>query len=72
MALKLSLRSFWILLLVLSSLWVATVFGPYLYSVRTVHSWVLSLVALVRSNRSPRGTEIFMAINASWALISIV
>jgi hypothetical protein len=30
---KLSLRTFWILLLVLSSLWVAAIFGPLLYSV---------------------------------------
>ena len=29
---KLSLQNFWILLLVLSSLWVASVFGPLLYS----------------------------------------
>jgi hypothetical protein len=33
MFLKLSLRSIWILLFVLSSLWVAAVFGPFLYSV---------------------------------------
>jgi hypothetical protein len=32
MFLKLSLRSFWILLLVLTSLWVAALFGPLLYS----------------------------------------
>lgn len=53
MFLKLNLRNFWILLLVLSSLWVASVFGPLLYSVLSPTEDLWAIVYALQGREVP-------------------
>jgi hypothetical protein len=53
MFMKLKLRTFWILLLVLSSLWVAAVFGPLLYSVLSPTADLWAIVHALQGRGAP-------------------
>jgi hypothetical protein len=53
MFIKLKLQTFWILLLVLSSLWVAGVFGPLMYSVFSPAADVWAIIHAMQGRRDP-------------------